>query len=119
MFAGSLVLGITLCCFAAWLHWNETQGWPNESFVTDLDKQYRDKRSRSRGGIHAIIAVCGTLVLVAAFAGTGAVWLAAWTCVILGLFAVIFLAGIDALRTQRYHAAKLPEIRREILGDDD
>jgi hypothetical protein len=119
MFAGSLVLGITLCCFAAWLHWNETQGWPNELFVTDLDKQYRDKRSRSRAGIHAIIAVCGLLVLIAACAGAGAVWLAAWTCVILGLFAVIFLAGIDALRTHRYHAEKLPEIRREVLGDDD
>ncbi len=119
MFGGSLVLGITLCCFAAWLHWHETQGWPNESFVTELDNQYRAKRSRSRGRIHLIIATCGVLILIAAFAGVGAVWLAAWTCVIIGLLAVVFLAGFDALRTHRYHADKLPEIQREILGDED
>ena len=119
MFGGSLVLGITLCCFAAWLHWNETHGWPNETFVTELDNQYRAKRRRSRGRIHMIIAGCGILILIAALAGEGPVWIVAWMCVIAGLLAVVCLAGIDAFRTHRYHAAKLPEIRREVLGDDD
>lgn len=119
MFGGSLILGVTLCCFAAWLHWHETHGWPNESFVTDLDIEYRTRRSRSRSYIHVIIGVCGVLILVAAFAGPGLLWMAAWIGVIAGLIAVVFLALLDALRTHRYHAEKLPEIRREILGEDD
>ncbi len=119
MVGGSLVLGVTLCCFAAWLHWHETHGWPDESFVTELDHQYRDKRLRSRGRIHMIIAGCGILILIAAVAGEGLVWVAAWMCVMAGLIAVVFLAGIDAFRTHRYQSKKLPEIRREVLGDDD
>ena len=119
MFGGSLVLGVTLCCFAAWLHWHETHGWPDESFVTELDNQYHHKRSRSRGRIHFIIAACGVLILIAAFAGPGPLWIAAWMCVIAGLIAVLFLGGIDAFRTHRYQSNKLPEIRRDILGDDD
>ena len=119
MFGGSLILGVTLCCFAAWLHWRETNGWPDELFVTELDNQYRNKRSRSRGLIHWIIGACGVLILLAAFAEPGPFWLAAWTFVIAGLIAVVFLAGIDAIRTHRYHAEKLPEIRRETLGDDE
>ena len=119
MFAGSLVLGVTLCCFAFWLHWHETRGWPNESFVTELDNRYRTKRSKSRRRIHAIIAACGVAILVAAFAGPSLLWLAAWMSVIVGLIAVVFLAGIDAFRTHRYHVEKLPEIRRDTLGDHD
>ena len=119
MFAGSLVLGVTLCCFAAWLHHQESNGWPNEKFETDLDHKYRDRRARARGRIHAIIFVCGVLVVIAAFAGPGPLWLACWMCVTVALFAVVFLAGIDAVRTHRYHQDKLPEIRREILGDED
>ena len=79
MFAGSLVLGITLCCFAAWLHWHETRGWPNERFVTELDRQYQSRRARSRGRIHAIIAACGLLVVLAAFVEPGPLWIAAWS----------------------------------------
>jgi hypothetical protein len=40
-------------------------------------------------------------------------------CVIVGLVSVVFLAGIDAFRTHRYQSSKLPEIRRETLGDDE
>ena len=119
MIGGSLVLGLTLCCFALWLHHQENNGWPNESFVTDLDQRYRNRRSRSRGRIHAIIFFCGVLILAAAFANPGPFWLACWMCVIVGLFVVVCLAAFDALRTHRYHQEKLPEIRREILGEDD
>lgn len=119
MLGGSLILGLTLCFFAAWLHWHETQGWPNESFITDLDNAYRAKRFRSRGRIHAIIAGCGVLILVAALAGPGLLWMVAWMCVMAGLIAVVFLAGIDAIRTHRYHVDKLPELRRDIFGEDE
>ena len=119
MFYGSLILAITLLGFAGWLHWNEVHGWPNETFITELDNQYHSKRQRSRKFIHIIITGCGILILIAAFAGPGVLWIASWMCVMAGLFAVICLAGVDASRTHRYHTNKLPELRRDILGEDD
>ncbi len=119
MFAGSMVLGITLLCFAAWLHWNDTHGWPNEKFETKLDNEYLARRTSARKRIHLIIGACGVLVLVAAFAGPGPVWIGAWMSVTVALFTVVLLAGFDAFRTHRYHRDKLPEIRREIMRDDD
>ena len=119
MFEGSLLIGFTVLCFAGWLHWNDTHGWPNESFKTKLDQQYHSRRSRSRKRIHMIIAACGILIIVAAFAGPGPVWVAAWMSVIVALMTVVALAGFDALRTHRYHLAKLPEIRRKTLHDDE
>ncbi len=119
MVAGSLVLGITLLLFAAWLHWNDTQGWPNERFETELDKSYLKRRTRSRRRIHVIIAGCGVLILVAAIAGEGALWVAAWMTVMVALMTVVVLAGFDAFRTHRYQRDKLPEIRRQMMGDDD
>ena len=119
MFAGSLVMGVTVLCFAAWLHWNDIQGWPNESFKSELDNQYRRRRSRSRTRIHMIIAACGVLIIVAAFAGPGPVWVAAWMSVTAALMTVVVLAGFDAIRTHRYQKAKLPEIRRNTLHDDE
>lgn len=119
MFAGSLVMGITVLGFAAWLHWNDTHGWPNESFKTELDNQYHTRRSRSRKRIHMIIAACGILIIAAAFAGPGPVWVAAWMSVIVALMTVVVLALFDAFRTQRYQKDKLPEIRHQTLNDDE
>jgi peptidoglycan/LPS O-acetylase OafA/YrhL len=101
------------------LHWQELQGWPDESFVTELDHDYHSRRSRSRRRIHLIIAGCGALILIAAFFGPSPQWLAAWTCVIIGLVTVVFLAAIDAFRTHQYHLRKLPEIERDFLKDQD
>ena len=66
-----------------------------------------------------IIAACGMLMIVAAFAGPGKVWLAAWMSVIAGLMTVVVLAGFDAFRTHRYHNDKLPKIRQKTLTDDE
>lgn len=119
MFAGSLLLGVTLCCFAAWLHQTEKRGWPNETFETDLDKQYRARRLRSRKRIHYLIAGCGVLVLVAAFSGPSIPWMVCWGLVMIGLVAVMILAAADAFHTHRYHLKKLPEIQKETLGDSE
>jgi len=119
MFEGSLILGVTLCCFAGWLHLTEKRGWPNESFETDLDKQYRNRRLHSRRRIHYLIATCGILILIAAFAGPGLVWLICWSLVMVGLLVVVLLAAGDAVGTHRYHKEKLPEIRKQTLGDTD
>ena len=97
MFEGSLVLGATLCFFAWWLQSIEKQGWPNETFVTDLDKEYRASRLDSRRKIHYLIAGCGVLILLAAFSGPEflVAWALCWTLVMLGLMVVIFLAAVD------------------------
>ncbi|MDB4339084.1 hypothetical protein OAF09_00585 [bacterium] len=119
MAAGSIILGLTLCFFAGWLHWKDTEGWPNESFETVLDKQYRSKRSAGRRRIHYLIAGCGLAILVAAVAGPGVIWLVSWSLVMIGSLVVVLLALVDAFRTHRYHSAKLPEIRRETIGDSE
>jgi hypothetical protein len=119
MFLGSLILGFTVIAFAAWLQWNEVGEWPSATARTALDREYLATRTRARKRIHALIAISGLLILIAAFAGPGPVWLGAWLGVMALLVTVVFLAGLDALRTHRYHVRKLPEIRREILGDHE
>ncbi|MBL6725481.1 MAG: hypothetical protein ISQ09_10380 [Rubripirellula sp.] len=119
MFQGSLILGVTLCLFSAWLHRTEKHGWPNESFETELDRQYRSRRLNSRRRIHYLIAACGGLILVAAFWGPGVTWVICWSLVMLMLLLVVFLAAADAVGTHRYHQKKLPEIQKQTLGDSD
>ena len=119
MFAGSLVLGITLVAFAGWLHQQDTEGWPSENFVTELDKKYHKRRTRSRRRIHIILAGCGASAIIAAFFGLGAVWVAMWSIVMVSLVVVVALAGVDALQTQRYLKSKIPEIRKQLLNDDE
>lgn len=119
MTEGSWILGITLMAFAGWLHRQESEGWPSETFVTDLDKKYHRRRTRSRLRIHLILAGCGVAAIVAAIFGPGRVWVAAWSIVMVSLMTVVMLAGVDALRTQRYLKAKIPEIRRQILDTQE
>ena len=128
MFAGSLVLSITLIAFAVWLQWNEKHGWPQEFdevnramhplVGTELDREYYASRGRSRRRIHVIIGICGALILIAAIAGGGLVWLVAWSCVMVALMGVVLLALLDAVRTHRYHRSKLPEVRDQFFGED-
>jgi hypothetical protein len=118
MFAGGLLLGATLIGFACWLHWSERVGWPGETCDTDLDREYFQKRTRARHRMNVLIGVSGGLIVFATIASPdrALVWMACWLAVMLILLTVIFLAAGDALRTQRYHAKKLPEIRRKTLG---
>lgn len=113
MFAGSLLLSITLLSFSAWLQWNEHFGWDeDDERRTDLDRQYFRRRGRSRLRANAILALCGVLIFVAAVAGLGPVWVAAWMSVTVALATVVGLAGLDILRTRRYQNAKLDELVR-------
>ncbi len=118
VFGGSLVLGLSLVGFAVWLQWNERHGWSSESLEAPLDAKYYLGRSKSRSRIHRIIAGCGLLAMVAAFAGPATpIWVAAWMSIMVALMVIILLALLDAWRTHRYYAAKLPEARRQTLGD--
>ncbi|MAI73731.1 MAG: hypothetical protein CMM01_22925 [Rhodopirellula sp.] len=119
MFAASLILGITLLAFAGWLHYQDTEGWPSDNFTTELDKTYHQRRTRSRRRIHFILGGCGVAAIVAACWGPGPVWFAMWSVVMVSLFVVVGLAGMDALRTHRYMKSKLPEIREQLLSDDE
>ena len=119
MFPGGILLSITVLGFAAWLHWNETQGWPNEPDVTERDQSYLAKRRKSRSRVHLIMAFCGVLILAATIAGPGPLFVGAWTCVAFCLMTVVMLALLDAFRTHRYYINKIPENRRRLLDGDE
>jgi fluoride ion exporter CrcB/FEX len=118
MFAGSLLLGLTLIAFAAWLQWNDAVSWRDEMMESRLDIEYHLRRSKSRSRIHAVIGFCGALIMFAAFAGKASpLWVAAWLSVMAALIVIILLALLDAWRTYRYQIAKRPEIHRKNFGD--
>ena len=119
MFAGGLVLGLTLIAFAIWLHQREQTGWDERRESSELDKQYYSRREAGRRQVYVLFGTAGALILVAAFAGPGFIWGVCWLIVSVLLLYVVVLALIDALRTHRYHSQKLPEIRRQLLRDDE
>lgn len=123
MLAASLVLSITLLLFVAWLHQSQRQGWPEEE-STIVDAEYRQSRQRRRDRIHALLGAAAILIAVAGVAGTGElwrtrIWVGCWLVVILILLTVVMLAMLDGFRTHRYIQRKLPELRREMLSDND
>ena len=119
MFESQLILAVTCLAFAGWLHWNERQGWPNESYDRRQDADYLRIRMRSRRRVHLLFAVCGVLMAVAAFAGPGPVFVAAWMIVSLALLTVVLLAALDALRTGRYEKRKRDELRKRLVNRGD
>jgi peptidoglycan/LPS O-acetylase OafA/YrhL len=118
MFAGGLVLGLTLILFAVWLQQREQIGWEEHRDESELDDQYFTRRGNGRRRVHVLLFGCGALIVLAAFFGPGFVWGVCWLMVSVLLMVVVVLAFVDAARTHRYHSAKLPEIRRRLLGDD-
>jgi predicted phage tail protein len=127
-FAGGLLLSATLLGFAAWLHFNEKNGWDFEQNSphrdsternSEEDAKYRARRRRSRNKVHFLFAVSGVLVLLAAIAGPSVFFVAAWSCVAFMLMAIMGIAMLDGVRTHIHHRDKLPEIRRKILDADD
>ncbi len=121
MFAGGMLLSITLISFAIWLQWTEHQGWPGEQYDEHRarDQLYLQRRKRSRRIVNGLIGLCGVLILIATLAGIGRTFLAAWLSVIVVLFVVVMLALLDAFRTYRYEKDKLRDLRRDTIGEDD
>lgn len=120
MFVGGLILGTALIALALWLHWSERRGSTRVSHESQLDRDYFGHRLRKRRRIHVLLLICGALILVATVVGPQArwAWVLTWAVVSVLLLIVMALAALDAVGTQRYHAKKLPEIRRRIFGDD-
>ena len=117
MFAGGLLLGATLLFFAGWLQWTEHHGWPHDTFDEEEDAVYRTHRKKARSRVNALIGLCGILILTAAFAGKGIVFIAAWTIVSLILMVIVILAGLDAFRTHRHHQDKIRRMRKRAIED--
>jgi hypothetical protein len=117
MFAGGLLLAATLLCFAGWLQWTEHRGWPHDSADCETDHVYLTKRKRSRSLVNALIGVCGLMVLIATLAGVGLIFVAMWSTVALTLMVIVVLAGLDALRTHRYHQDRMRELRRRAIDE--
>ncbi len=119
MFESQLILAVTCLAFAAWLQWHESHGWPNESYDRQGDAEYLKTRMRSRRRVHLLFAGCGVLMAVAAFAGPGRVFVAAWMIISLALLTVVLLAGLDALRTSRYEKRRKDQLRKQLLNESD
>jgi len=121
MFAGGLLLSVTIIAFALWLHWNERTNWGERDFNSKTDRAYLRARTRIRRVVHALFLICGILILVSTVATPErrVVWLISWTAVTVLLLCIVMLAGIDAVRTRRYQLSKLPEIRKKSLRNDD
>ena len=120
MFVGGLLLGIALICLAGWLDGNERRVRKARDDDSQLDREYLDRRGRRRSSLHQLLLACGVLILVASLAGPRypIFWITSWLAVSLALLSVIVLAAVDAVRTRRYHASKLSEIRRRTLPRD-
>ncbi len=119
MFAGGLILSATLILFAIWLHHNEQIGWEHERDDSELDQSYLARRSRGRRRVHIMLGLSGVLILIATAFGPSVIWGVCWMLVIVSLLVVVLMAMLDAVRTHRYHAQKLPEIQRRLLGEEE
>lgn len=118
MFAGSLVLGLTMIVFAVWLQWNESFGWTHEPMTCKADVEYLLRRSKSRSRIHLMIGFCGSLAIVAAFSGAGSsIWVAAWMSIMLALLVIIGLAFLDAWHTYRHQVNRRAELTERSLTE--
>ncbi len=116
MLPASLILGLTLLGFAAWLEWREQQ----ESDPGPLfDAEYLSRRRRGRRAVHILLAASGLLILAAAVAGRGVLWAALWSAVCGLLILVLVIAIVDFWRTHRYFYRKLPELRQQMLHPDE
>lgn len=119
MFASQLIIAVTLIAFAAWLHWNEVNGWPNEPYDRSKDADYLKSRMRSRRRVNFLFGTCGILIVIAAFAGPGRVFIACWMIVSLALMSVFVFAALDFIRTRRYDKKKMSELRKQLLSEFD
>ena len=112
---GSLVLACTLIGFAIWLQSGEDRireerrPRPDES---EVDRVYFATRRRARKRTNYLIGICGLLIMATAWISHPIAWMTMWLLVMLCLLVVIGFAGKDAVRTYRYHQAKLKEVQR-------
>lgn len=112
MVGGSIVLGITLIGLATYLHLQ----YGLQSKQAETTDVFMRRRHHVRTSVHALMFVCGFLMLVTVFVAPGLVWAGIWTGIVALLFIIIVLALFDALNSHREHTEQLRAIQREYLG---
>ncbi len=117
MVASHLMLGFGLIALSYWLDRSVNSGFEDRTDGSEIDQQYFASRHRRRRRVNFILGLCGVLIVIAGV-GEPRIFIGCWLLVTIALMAVVFLAAIDVLRTQRYHDQKLPEIRRRMLEGD-
>lgn len=115
MFAGSLVLALTVLGFTGWLQYHEVRGWPEEGPADESSGRYLHRRRRTRRRVQTLLLLCSVLIAVAAFVGPGRAWIGCWMTVTLTLFVIILLAMLDAMRTHRHMRERLPKIGASLI----
>jgi len=131
MLAGSLLIGFTVILVAVWLEYTDSisagilakretgRSLRDDQATSSPDKQVPDARyhvlrRRWRLVIHALLALCGGLMVAAGWAGPGRFWIAAWTAVAMLMLCIVILALGDALRTHHHQARRLSQVRDEM-----
>lgn len=114
MFAGSLILALTLMGFSVWLFHSEKVGWPNEELSDPVDQDYRRRRTRARRRVNGLFFVCGLMILGATWATPERQvwWISCWMSAMLVLLTILVLASFDVLRTVLHHRNRMDRIRR-------
>lgn len=115
MFAGGIILAITLMSFSVWLFRTEQIGWPNEKLDAPEDQIYRSRRTRSRRRVNALFFVCGVFILIATTATPDRQgwWIGGWMSAMMVLLTILLLACFDVLRTVLHHRDRAERHRRQ------
>lgn len=115
----SLAVGVMLLIAAGVLQWRDASSLKDQHTGSELDERYHAKRTRGRRLVHILMAVCGLLAIFAGGVGRGQAFLLCWASIPLVLFVIVMLAMLDAFHTYRYHAQKLPELRKASFPEID
>ncbi|SRR6056297_468711 len=115
MTAACLVLAFTLFAFALWLEQRD-RGEPQAGQGDQtFDDEYLAARRRGRRVVHGLLMLSAVLIVIAAMAGPGPVWIAMWLAVCGVLIVVMVLGLLDFYRTNRYFARKLTQFHKQSL----
>ncbi|SMP77062.1 hypothetical protein SAMN06265222_12280 [Neorhodopirellula lusitana] len=120
MFAGGLILSITLMAFSVWLFRSERLGWPNDELDEPIDQDYRSRRRRGRRVVNALFFLCGLLILLATWAtpDNRTWWITGWMSATLVLLTILVFAGFDVLRTLLHHRRRIHRLSKKRRGSD-
>ena len=115
MFAGGLILAMTLMGFSVWLFHTEKVGWPNDELNDPLDQEYLSRRTRSRRRVNSLFFVCGLMILAATWATPERQtwWISCWMSAMLVLLTILVLASFDVVRTLLHHRNRIDRMRRQ------
>lgn len=117
MITASFILAVLLLALAVYLERRQRGGPQVGGKDPAFDDDYLTARIRGRRGVHGVLVLMAVIIASAAWVGPGPLWAALWMAVFGLLVLVVFLAMADAFRSRKYLQRKLPELRKQMLGD--